>query len=159
MIPATNLYRNAVLLALASKALTVSRAVCLLVEKGFLTEAFGLSRTLLDIYFCVRYIGNKDSENRATTYVEYQARVRQEWSTLTQKYYPTHPAASFKLDKHILEIAEKFPHKGFWTGHGGQAKMMALEKDEREPKLRYLDLIMISSIFGRATLFTPRSQA
>jgi hypothetical protein len=133
MVPANQLYRNAVLLGLTSKALTVGRAVCLLVEEGFLTEAFGLSRTMVEIYFCVRYIGNKDSESRATTYVEYQARVQQEWSSLAAKYYPTHPAASFVLDRHILETAKKFPHKGSWTGRGGQAKMMALEEDTREP--------------------------
>jgi len=133
LAPATHLYRNAVLLGLISKALTVGRAVCVSVENGLLAEAFGLSRTMVEIYFCVRYIGNKHSEIRATTYVEYQAKVKQEWSKLTAKYYPTHPAASFVLDPHILKTAEKFPLKGAWTGHGGQARMMALEPDSREP--------------------------
>ncbi len=131
--PAMQLYRNAVLLALMSKALTVGRAICLLVEKGFLAEAFGLSRTMVEIYFCVRYISNKDSEIRATTYVEYQSKVKQEWSKISAKYYPTHPAASFVLPPHVLKTAQKFPLKGSWTGHGGQAKMMALEPDSREP--------------------------
>jgi len=133
LAPATQLYRNAVLLALMSKALTVGRAVCVLVENGLLAEAFGLSRTMVEIYFCVRYIGNKDSEIRATTYVEYQAKVRQEWGRLTAKYYPTHPAASFVLAPHILKTAQKFALKGAWTGHGGQARMMALEPDSHEP--------------------------
>ena len=133
LTPATQLYRNAVFLALMSKALTVGRAVCVLVENRLLAEAFGLSRTMVEIYFCVRYIANKDSEIRATTYVEYQAKVKQEWSKLTAKYYPTHPAASLVLAPHILRTAEKFPLKGAWTGHGGQARMMALEPDSREP--------------------------
>ena len=35
MIPATQRYRNAVILALLSKALTVSRAICTLIDAGF----------------------------------------------------------------------------------------------------------------------------
>ncbi len=60
-IPATATYRGIVVLSLISKALTVSRAVCALVESGFPEEAFGLTRTLIDIYFTVRYISNQDT--------------------------------------------------------------------------------------------------
>jgi Family of unknown function (DUF5677) len=72
MIPATQIYRSKVILPLFSKALTVSRAICVLVDKGFPAEAFGLSRTLVDMFFCVRYMSNKDTDARMTTYVEYK---------------------------------------------------------------------------------------
>jgi hypothetical protein len=88
MIPASCQYRNAVILALLSKALTVGRAICVLVDGGFPAEAFAMSRTLIEIYFCVRYISNKDTEARAATYANYHARVRQEWQTIIMKYYP-----------------------------------------------------------------------
>jgi len=142
MIPATSLRRNAVLLGLISKSLTLGRAICLLVEKGFFTEAFGLSRTMIEIFFCVRYIGNQDSENRANTYVDYNARVRQEWSTLTKKFYPTHPAASYELDRDTVERARKFKSKGSWTGHARQLQKMVEEPDaheEENPVLRDFD--------------------
>src|SRR5947199_10573479 len=77
MIPATHRYRNAVILALLSKALTVSRAISALVDAGFPAEAFAMSRTLIEIYFCVRDISNKDTEARAETYAHYHARARQ----------------------------------------------------------------------------------
>lgn len=64
-IPATATYRSTVILALLSKALTVSRASCVLVESGFPEEAFGLTRTLIDIYLVVRYISNQHTESRA----------------------------------------------------------------------------------------------
>src|SRR5260370_37942410 len=82
MIPASQVYRSKVILPLFSKALTVARAICVLVDKGFPAEAFGMSRTLVDMYFCVRYMSNKDTESRITTYVEYFARVHQEWGSI-----------------------------------------------------------------------------
>jgi hypothetical protein len=132
MIPATHTYRNAVILGLLSKALTVGRAICRLVKSGFPAEAFGLSRTLIEIYFCVRYISNQDIEARAKTYVDYHARVRQEWQTIITKYYPNTPASKIVLEQDVLETAKAFKNKGHWTGHGGQAKLMAMEEDPIE---------------------------
>src|SRR5262249_17045808 len=132
MIPATHRYRSAVLLGLLSKALTVARAVCLLVKSGFPAEAFGLSRTLIEIYFSIRYISNQDTEARAKTYADYHARVRQEWQTIIMKFYPKTPAHAITLDEDVVETAKAFKHKGHWTGHGGQAKLMALEEDSIE---------------------------
>jgi Family of unknown function (DUF5677) len=132
MIPATRYYRNAVLLASLSKILTVSRAICVLIDAGYPAEAFGLSRTLIEIYFCVRYIGNKNTEQRAETYVNYHARVRQEWQTIIMKYYPHTPSDRIRLDSEVLDVAKKFRSKAHWTGSGGQAKLMALEEDSVE---------------------------
>jgi hypothetical protein len=132
MLPATHRYRNSVVLALLSKALTVSRAVCLLQERGFDGEAFGMTRTLIEIYFCVRYIANKDTEQRAQTYVNYHARVRKEWQKVIMRFYPHIPVETIALDKDVLEVAEGFRNRAHWTGHGGQAKLMALEEDTTE---------------------------
>src|SRR5216683_1393570 len=88
MIPTTGALRNRIILALLSKALTVGRAICALVEDDFPAEAFGLSRTLIDIFFCVRYMSNKDTDARMTTYVEYWARVHQEWGNIAAKHFP-----------------------------------------------------------------------
>ena len=132
VIPATGRHRTAVILALLSKALTVGRAICLLVEHGFHGEALAMSRTLIEIYFCVRYITNKDTENRARTYVNYHARVRQEWQSIIMKYYPNTPVGSIALEAEVLEAAREFKNKAHWTGHGGQAKLMALEEDTVE---------------------------
>src|SRR5215831_15837799 len=73
MFPATDVYRSKVILPLFSKALTLGRAICVLVDKGFPAEAFGLSRTLVDMFFSVRYISNKNTDARMKTYVEYWA--------------------------------------------------------------------------------------
>lgn len=132
MLPATHRYRNAVILALLSKSLTVSRAICLLEEHGFDGEAFGLTRTLIEIYFCVRYIGNKHTEERAQTYVKYHARIRKEWQTVITRFYPHIPVETIALDTEVLETAEEFKSRAHWTGQGGQAKLMAIEEDTTE---------------------------
>lgn len=132
LVPATQMYRSTVLLALLSKALTVSRAICVLIDAGFPAEAFAMSRTLIEIFFCVRYISNKHTETRAETYVNYAQRVRLEWKNIIQKYFPKTPAHLLNLDAKVLETAKDFKNKACWTGHGGQAKLMALEEDTVE---------------------------
>ena len=54
-----------VVLALVSKAVTLSEAVDCLVDAGFDEEAFGLSRTLVEVAFNLRFVLNHDSERRA----------------------------------------------------------------------------------------------
>lgn len=133
MVPATGALRNQVLLALLSKALTVGRATCALVKSEFPAEAFGLSRTLIDIFFSVRYISNNNTEARATTFVDYRARVRKEFLDVHNRFFPKKALdAATTLGAETVQIAEKFKTKGHWTGHGGQAKLMALEPDENE---------------------------
>src|SRR5258708_658627 len=132
MIPATGALRNRIILALLSKALTVGRAICALVETGFPAEAFGMSRTLIDIFFCVRYMSNKDTEKRAITYAQYEARIQQEWVSINNKYFPNRPLKLASFHEEAMKIAVTFKSKHQWTGHGGQAKMMALEPDRFE---------------------------
>ena len=130
LVPATRRLRSAVILPLLSKALTVSRAICVLIENGFPAEAFATSRTLLDILFIVRYITNKDTEQRAERYVKYHARVRKEFFNVTQKHFPKTRLRA--LDPFTLAAASEFKSKGNWTGEPAQARMMALEEDSVE---------------------------
>jgi uncharacterized protein DUF5677 len=132
VIPATRFYRTAVILPLLSKALTVGRAVCALIDAGFPAEAFATSRTLIEIFFCVRYITNKDTENRARRYVKYHARVRLEWKSIIEKYFPKSVPNLRTLDTLVLETAKEYKSKTHWTEAGGQTKLMALEEDTVE---------------------------
>jgi hypothetical protein len=131
MIPTTSALRNRIVLALFSKALTVGRAICALVAGGFPAEAFGLSRTLVEIFFTVRYMSNKDTEERITTYVQYAARVQTEWVTINAKYFPDRPL-QLAASQEAMKIAAKFPRRHQWTQHGEGAKFMALEPDTFE---------------------------
>jgi len=126
-------YRSNVLLALISKALTVGRAVCELVEAGFPGEAFGLSRTLVEIFFNVRYISNKETEDRAKRYVGYFTKTHESWMTIIQRYYPEKQSMPMPdFHEHAMEMAKQYKSPHNWTGLGGQVKEMALEEDTYE---------------------------
>jgi hypothetical protein len=131
-IPAARFYRSHVFLALISKALTVGRAICCLVEAGFPGEAFGMSRTLVDIFFTVRYISNRDTEARAETYVDYFAKTHEGWTKIIENHFPEHKSMKMPdFHDEAMEIAKDF--KGHeWTGMRGQTKIMALEEDSYE---------------------------
>jgi hypothetical protein len=128
-IPAVAFYRSKVLLALLSKSLTTGRAVCALVEAGFDSEAFGLSRTLIDIFLNVRYITNKDTEARARQYAEYVAKTQEELIRLSHKHFPAkevHP----ELDDEFAALARNYNSAHRWTE--ARISEMALEPDSYE---------------------------
>jgi hypothetical protein len=125
-IPATTFYRSKILLALMSKALTTGRVICALVDAGFYGEAFGLSRTLVDVFFNVRYISNKNTEKRAEQYVKYIAKTQEELIRLSHKHFPgklDHP----KLSEEFTEFAKDYNSAHRWTE--ARIKEMALEPD------------------------------
>ena len=121
-----------VILPLLSKALTVSRAICALVDAGFPAEAFATSRTLLEILFSLRYITNKFTEERANKYLKYQARVQLEWIKITQKHMPKLAAKLRAPNASTRAIAAEFKSRGNWTGEHAQTWMMATEEDTFE---------------------------
>jgi hypothetical protein len=166
--PATAFYRSKVILALLSKALTVGRAVCHLVVGDFPAEAFGLSRTLADIFFCVRYISNKNTEERAATYADYRAKVHAVWLEIIQKYYPNSVVSFPAHHTKALQLAATYPSKHQWTGHGGQARLMALEEnihevnEQGEPERSEFDYDVIyfwTSQFVHATVVAVEGHA
>jgi hypothetical protein len=130
IVPRTAFTLDAVLLALLSKGLTVGKAVCTLVENGFPEEAFGLSRTLIDIFFTVRYIANRDSFARADQYVKFSYKSREGWWKIAQKHF-----SGLKLrepDAELLEEARKYPNPHWWTGRRDHTKHIACEQDTHE---------------------------
>ncbi len=103
--------------------------MCALVDAGFYGEAFGLSRTLIDIFLTVRYISNKDTERRAKECVEYIAKTQEELIRLSHKHFPTkadHP----KLGEKFSELAKAYKSAHRWTG--ARIREMALGPDSYE---------------------------
>jgi hypothetical protein len=125
--PPVNGYRYMVALALYSKCLTVAEAILALVDAGFSDEAFGMTRTLLDIFFTLRYIANQDTDERARRYAQFAAKDADEWSEIAKKYWPQMTAV---VDPHTKSIAAKYgsPHR--WAGK--TARDMAEEPDTVE---------------------------
>jgi Family of unknown function (DUF5677) len=111
------------------QALTVARAVCLLVDGGFRSEAFGLSRTLVDVCFTVHYIGNADTEVRAKLFAEFYAKDHEGRGEIIQKFYPTGAVEDSEAHRDELVSAKHYKNVHQWTGMGDQTRQMACEPD------------------------------
>src|ERR1017187_10257181 len=115
-------YRYSVALALYSKCLTVAEATMALIDVGFSDEAFGMTRTLVDIFITLQYIANNDTEERARLYYRFVAKDIEGWSDLIKDYWPqlTQP-----MSPRIIKAASQYPHPPRWSGK--TTKEMALE--------------------------------
>lgn len=69
--PRGNVLSDRVVLALVSKAIKVAQAGICLTEAGLPEEAFGMSRTLVEIALSLRFIANRHFERRARRFVRY----------------------------------------------------------------------------------------
>ena len=127
--PRENVLSDTVLLTLLSKSTKVGEAVCLLVEGGYDDEAFGLTRTMIDLALSARYITNIDSSARAKRYIEYFAKDHEGWTKIIGKYF-SDTEVEFPSDHdRRLEVAKTFKSPHSWTGLGSQTREMAFEED------------------------------
>ena len=131
-IPATDDYRGTIILGLLSKCLTVGRAVCALAQAGFPEEAYGLTRTLIDIYLTVRYISNKNTEIRAQRFAEFFMKNHESWAVIIPKFYPQASIADTREHRLFLETAKKYKNPHDWSGEPLKTKSLALEPDTYE---------------------------
>jgi hypothetical protein len=120
-------YRYMVALVLYSKCITVAEATLVLIEAGFSDEAFGMTRTLVDISFTLRYVANKDTDDRAKRYAQYAAKSSAVWAEVVAIYWP-HKVQP--LDDRIKRVAATFPSPHSWSGKS--VKDMAWEPDTVE---------------------------
>jgi len=128
--PRDTVHTDTVLLALLSKGIRVSEAICHLIEGGYEEEAFGLMRTLLDLAFNLRFIVNKDTDERAKLYYNFYSKSALHWVRVAEEYYPavSKPAGFSK----IQAIAEDYKSPHYWAGEGMTARQMAMEPDTEE---------------------------
>jgi hypothetical protein len=126
--PPLNAYRYTVAMALYSKCLTAAEATMALLDAGFSDEAFGMTRTLVDIYITLRYITNKDIEQRARLYYRFVAKDIQGLNDIAKDYWPQ---LLRPMDPRIIKEASRYPNPHRWSGKS--ARDMALEPDTFEP--------------------------
>lgn len=119
-----------VLPALVSKSVWVAKAVCSLVRSGYPEEAFGLTRTLTDIFFTVRYICNKDSDRRARQYANYFAKEQEMWLRVKNLYFPKKRLRPRSDQAKLTVLAKQFKDPHRWSGH--DTRYIAQEPDTIE---------------------------
>jgi hypothetical protein len=161
LYPRGHLFLDKVVLAHVSKSLNVAQGIMALIDAGFPEEAFGVSRTMVEIALNLRYITNRNSEQRAKRFVHYLARWKMELMRRGLKhFYRTDAQGNWILDpkgeripnytktdfRNMLEkkkyaayvkAARKYPKRTSWTDTGSKASrggvwMMAMEPDRYE---------------------------
>ncbi len=151
--PRGNVFLDKVVLAHVSKGLKVAQGVLYLVDAGLPEEAFGLSRTLVEVAFNLRFITNKYSERRARRFVHYYAVWKLEQIRRAVKHFkggkdklgrPQPKYTKAQLRKQVpqyetmVKLARKFPNRNSWTqthnwkASRGGAWKMAVEPDKYE---------------------------
>jgi Family of unknown function (DUF5677) len=81
-------FLDGVVLAILSKSIRVGGAICLLVEHDFHSEAFALSRTMLELALYARYISNADSFKRSEMFAKFVAKSLRTISNKIGSYRP-----------------------------------------------------------------------
>jgi uncharacterized protein DUF5677 len=129
--PRGQLFFDKAVLAHVSKGLTVAEGVLCLVNAGLPEEAFGLSRTLVEGAFNLRFITNKYSERRARRFVHYYAVWKMELIRRAVKHFkggkdkmgrPLPRYTKAQLRKHMqyglfAKMARKFPNRNSWDAN------------------------------------------
>jgi hypothetical protein len=119
---------DAVSLVLLSKTIRTGEAVCLLIEQGFGDEAFGLSRTMVELSLSGRYIANDpDFCKRSELYIRYFAKDHETWTKMIQKYYPEMFPRYHADHERMLETARTFKSPHSW--HDGTVRDIVVEGD------------------------------
>lgn len=125
--PRNTVYTDTVFLALLSKSIRVSEAICSLVTSGFDEEAFGMTRTLIDVLITIRFIANQDTEDRAKQFFNFLAKDTTSWLKIIQTHYPTKTLPSMPDLPKVLKTASTYPDPHRWAGKGMTARALAME--------------------------------
>ena len=110
-----NLYVDKAPLALVAKCISVARAVCCLVRDGFHAEAFGLTRTQVEIAFACRYFACGDSVQRTREYVEYFGKDRETWTKMMQKHHPDLTPVFSADHNQLLSLGKNYRNPSRWA--------------------------------------------
>src|SRR5207245_4034589 len=135
-----NVFLDKVILAFVSKSLMVIRSVVCLVEAGFPEEAFGLTRTLVEIALNLRYITNRSPEQRAKRFVRFYAKIKMEYIRRTLKHYSRWKKSELRKMmqdyKKVATLARNYPDKYSWARtrkrYTGSVATMAERLDTHE---------------------------
>jgi hypothetical protein len=141
--PRANVMLDRVVLTLVSKSVNVAQGVVSLIDAGLPEEAFGLSRTLVEVALSLRFITNRDSERRANRFAHYSAKWKLELIRRAIKHFKAQDSKGQLQPKYtksqlrkmtpdyerMVKLARKYP-KRFAAGWSGKnVKEMALEAD------------------------------
>jgi hypothetical protein len=79
------------------KAFHVHQAVMALCKAGMASEAYALSRIMVEMFIVLRWITNQNQNARAKEYGYFAAKRKEYWANILQRYYPMNPQSADAL--------------------------------------------------------------
>jgi Family of unknown function (DUF5677) len=121
-----------------TKAFQVHEAVITLCRAGFGSEAFALSRIILEMYITVRWITNQEQNKRAEDFALFVAKRKEYAATIFAKYRPGTPVAADALnyvENTYKQYADRYDSFKFWSNKPNNLRALAEEKEILMPGL------------------------
>lgn len=125
-----------------SKAFNVHEAVLTLCKAGLVSEAYALSRIMVEMYIGLRWMTNQDQNKRCEEYAQFVAARRKHFANVRELFYSAHPKTPEivkSVDKVFGKHAAKYKDLNFWSNVSQKLRGMA-----EEPEVLYnIDLTHI----------------
>jgi hypothetical protein len=86
-----------------------------MVKSGFYGEAFGLTRSVLEAFFTVKYIMAKDSDARAKSYLAFRDVYAYNQDQIRQKYFPQEKRPHWLTQDMLDKVKTEFPNTRHWV--------------------------------------------
>jgi hypothetical protein len=115
-----------------TKAFQVHEAVLTLCRAGFGSEAYALSRLILEMHLTLRWITNDDQVNRTEEYALFVAERKEYLAKMIAKYQPGTTQAAEAVN-HVQNLyqtyANKYKRFTFWCNKANSLKELAAEPE------------------------------
>jgi hypothetical protein len=85
------------------------------VAGGFFGEAFGLTRSVLEAFFIVKYVSTNDSEARSQSYLDYTEAYYFNQEEVRKKQFPHVPRPEWITQELLDRVKQKFPNPRRWV--------------------------------------------
>src|SRR6266705_5003123 len=115
-----------------SKAFNVHEAVMTLCKAGLASEAYALSRIMVEMYIGLRWMTNQDQNKRCEEYAQFVAARRKHFANVRETFYPTHPKTAEivkNIDRVFGKRAAKYKDLSFWSNVSKKLWGMAEEPE------------------------------
>ncbi|MGH9429726.1 MAG: DUF5677 domain-containing protein [Terriglobia bacterium] len=121
-----------------TKAFQVHEAVMTLCRAGFGSEAFALSRIILEMFINLRWITNQEQNKRTVEFAFFGAKRKEYAAKTFAKYRPGSPVAADALkyvEATYKEYADRYDSFKFWSNSPNNLRALAEEKETLVPDL------------------------
>lgn len=115
-----------------TKAFQIHAAVLTLCKAGFGSEAFALSRLILEMSMSLRWITNQDQVKRSDFFALFEAKRKQYLAMIYTKYNPTGAAAAGVVqyvENLYKQYADNYDSFKFWSNSPNNLRGMAAEPE------------------------------